>query len=78
MKKQGILEMIVERTRTGYSAYAKNYPVFTVGVSMKELKKNMHEALNLYFAGKRRKVRRGKHKNNQKGFISFPRLEPSR
>ena len=43
------IEMIVERTKTGYSANAEKYPVFTVGRSLEELKANMLEALNLYF-----------------------------
>lgn len=60
MKK---VEMIVERTRTGYSAYADNIPrdfVGTTGVDMSELKKNILEALNLYYdyktSGKKKKV----------------------
>ena len=44
-----IIEMIVEKTKTGYSAYAEKYAVYTVGSSLEELKENMLEALNLYF-----------------------------
>lgn len=42
---------IVERTRTGYSAYVadEGYGIYTVGGDMKELRSNMLEALNLYF-----------------------------
>jgi len=43
------INMIVERTKTGYSAYAEKYPVYTVGHSLEELKANMLESLNLYF-----------------------------
>ena len=43
------IEMIVERTKTGYSAYVEKYPVYTVGKSLEELKNQMIEALNLYF-----------------------------
>lgn len=43
------IEMIVERTKTGYSAYAVKYPIFTIGTSLEELKMNMLEALNIYF-----------------------------
>jgi predicted RNase H-like HicB family nuclease len=46
------IEMIVERTKTGYSAFAKKYPIFTVGNSLQELKTNMLEALNLHFEKK--------------------------
>ena len=43
------IEMIVERTRTGYSAYAEKYAVYTTGNSLEKLKSNIVEALNLYF-----------------------------
>lgn len=43
------IEMVVERTKTGYSAYAVKYPVFTAGSSLQELKENMLQALNLFF-----------------------------
>jgi predicted RNase H-like HicB family nuclease len=43
------IEMVVERTNTGYSAYASKYSVYTVGNDFPELKSNMLEALNLYF-----------------------------
>lgn len=46
------IEMIVEKTQTGYSAFAEKYPVFTVGTSLEELKANILEALNLYFEQK--------------------------
>ncbi|MBC6700175.1 type II toxin-antitoxin system HicB family antitoxin [Hymenobacter puniceus] len=43
------IEISVERTDTGYSAYTLDYPVATVGATLSELKTNMVEALNLYF-----------------------------
>jgi predicted RNase H-like HicB family nuclease len=43
------IEVIVEKTKTGYSAYAKKYPVYTVGSSLEELKGNILEAISLYF-----------------------------
>ncbi len=42
-------EMIVERTNTGYSAYAKDYPVGTTGGTLSELTDNMLEVMNFYF-----------------------------
>jgi len=39
----------VEKTKTGFSAFAVHYPVFTTGKTMAELSKNIVEALNLYF-----------------------------
>ena len=44
------ITMIVERTKTGYSAYAEKYPVYTVGKSLDELKSNILEAVNLLLA----------------------------
>jgi predicted RNase H-like HicB family nuclease len=46
------IKMVVERTKTGYSAYAAKYPVYTTGKSLDELKANMLEAVNLYFEKK--------------------------
>ena len=43
------IEMIVEKTKTGYCSHAAKYPVYTVAHSLPELKKNIQEALNLYF-----------------------------
>jgi transcriptional regulator with XRE-family HTH domain len=43
------INMIVERTKTGYSAYAEKYPVYTVGSTLEELKAHVLESLNLYF-----------------------------
>jgi len=42
------VNLIVEKTSTGFSAYAEKYPVYTTGASITELKKNILEALNLY------------------------------
>jgi transcriptional regulator with XRE-family HTH domain len=43
------IEMTVEKTHTGYSAFANRYAVYTVGKSLDELKSNILIALNLYF-----------------------------
>ena len=53
MKK---IEIIIEATSTGYSAYAKEFekfPVGTTGRSLPQLKSNMVEALNLFFEDKK-------------------------
>jgi predicted RNase H-like HicB family nuclease len=42
------INLIVEKTSTGFSAYAEKFPVYTTGESMSELKRNIVEALNLY------------------------------
>eukprot|EP01035_Chromulina_nebulosa_P030929 gene30929-41163_t len=48
---KGLAEKILkdaEKTNTGYSAYAKSLPIYTVGGSMEELKANMVDALATY------------------------------
>ena len=47
-KKRKIV-VIVEKTNTGFSAFAVDYPAFTTGKTISELSKNIVEALNLYF-----------------------------
>jgi transcriptional regulator with XRE-family HTH domain len=44
------INMIVEKTGTGFSAYCDEYPVFTTGVSFTELLRNAVEAMNLYLS----------------------------
>jgi predicted RNase H-like HicB family nuclease len=41
------IEIIVEKTKTGYSTYAEKYSVYSVGKSLEELKTNIFEAVNL-------------------------------
>jgi len=50
------IDLIVEKTRTGYSAFAKDYPVYTTGHSFEELKHQTIEALNLFFEEKKKLV----------------------
>jgi predicted RNase H-like HicB family nuclease len=45
MKK---INLTVEKTDTGFSAYAESFPVATTGSTFTELKNNIVEALNLY------------------------------
>jgi len=47
--KRGKIKMIVEKTTTGFSAYAENYPVYTVGGTIQELRENIIDAFNLYY-----------------------------
>jgi hypothetical protein len=42
------ITIIVEKTKTGFSAYAKNIPVITTGQSIPELIDNTFEAVNFY------------------------------
>ncbi|MBI3235376.1 MAG: type II toxin-antitoxin system HicB family antitoxin [Bacteroidetes bacterium] len=43
------ISAIVEKTNTGFSAYAEKQNVFTAGSTFTELLANMTEALNFYF-----------------------------
>lgn len=43
------INMIVEKTDTGFSAYSEAYSIFTTGNSILELVNNAYEAVNLYF-----------------------------
>jgi hypothetical protein len=39
---------VVERTNTGFSAYAEDYDIYTTGNSEEELRRNILEATNLH------------------------------
>ncbi len=43
---------VVEKTDTGFSAYAEEFPVFSVGGNMHDLRKNMLDAINTWFERK--------------------------
>jgi predicted RNase H-like HicB family nuclease len=47
--KNKTIKLIIEKTDTGYSAYATDYPIFTTGNSITELQNNAYEAASLYF-----------------------------
>ena len=43
------ITVIVEKTKTGFSAYPLSYPVGTTGSTIIELQKNILEVMNFYF-----------------------------
>ena len=43
------IAMVVEKTSTGFSAYARDYDFMTTGKDWSDLLKNMLEAANLFF-----------------------------
>lgn len=47
--KNKIIKLIVEKTDTGYSAYAIDYPIFTTGQTITDMQNSAFEAANLYF-----------------------------
>jgi predicted RNase H-like HicB family nuclease len=52
------INMIVEKTETGFSAFSEDFPVFTTGRTITELIENAHEATNLYFEEEKIKITR--------------------
>ena len=52
--------MIVEKTDTGFSAFSKEYPIYTNSKTIAELFSNAFEATNLYFEDDRIQI---KHEN---------------
>ena len=46
------INIIVEKTETGFSAYSDEYPIFTTGRTVPELIENAIEATQLYFENK--------------------------
>ncbi len=56
MIKDKNIKVIVEKTRTGFSAFAQDHEVYTTGKTFAELKKNILEALNFYFEDEGRKI----------------------
>ena len=43
------IKIIVEKTKTGFSAYSSEFPIFTTGRTVSELINNAYEAAQLYF-----------------------------
>ncbi len=62
--KKGIVNVTVEKTATGYSAYAEDYPVYTTGRTAAELLRNLKEALNFYLEDQGRYVNQDNIKLN--------------
>jgi len=55
MAKKKII-LTVEKTDTGFSAYAEDYPIFTTGKSIPELINSAYEATEFYFEDETVKV----------------------
>lgn len=64
------IAIVVEKTKTGYSAYSEKYPVYTVGKSLEELKSNILEAVNLSFEKSDKAVT----ENNLKIMLDLPQF----
>src|SRR5664280_1181420 len=44
--------VIIEKTKTGFSAYSEDFPIFTTGATVNELLDNANEAFSFYFDDK--------------------------
>lgn len=49
MSEKKKITVIIEKTKDGFSAFAKDYPVYTTGYPMNVLLNNIKEAFILYF-----------------------------
>jgi len=56
MAKKKKITMTVEKTKTGFSAFSADYPIFTTGQSIPELINNTYEATEFYFEEEKVKV----------------------
>ena len=58
MKAGNRIKILIEKTRTGFSAYAEKYSAYTTGKTVESLTENMVESLNLFFeeSGSRKRV----------------------
>jgi len=43
-----LISFCVEKTKTGYCAYADDLPIYTTGSDISELENNILEAINIY------------------------------
>ena len=55
MDKKKII-ITVEKTKTGFSAFAEDFPIFTTGQSIPELINNAYEATELHFEQEKVKI----------------------
>jgi len=42
------IKIVIEETKTGFSAFIDEYPIATTGKDLKELLDNIQEAINLF------------------------------
>jgi len=50
------IDMIIEKTKTGFSVYAKDFPIFTTGKTIADLINQTYEAVTFYFEEQNIKV----------------------
>ncbi len=58
MKTQKVkVSVVIEKTETGYSAFAEDYAIFTTAGTIPELMENTIEASNLFFEDQKQRIR---------------------
>jgi hypothetical protein len=57
MTEQDKIIMVIEKTKTGFSAFSESYPVFTTGKNIPELINNAIEAVSLFFEGTEKEIK---------------------
>jgi len=68
----------IEKSDTGFSAYAKDHPVFSTGASMSELIDNCIEAFSLYFDDEKFRQARLSFEIDFKQFFQYYKVINSR
>jgi hypothetical protein len=57
MTEQDKIIMVIEKTKTGFSAFSESYPIFTTGKNIPELINNAIEAVSLFFEGTEKEIK---------------------
>jgi hypothetical protein len=57
MTEQDKIIMVIEKTKTGFSAFSESYPVFTTGKNIPELINNAIEAVSLFLEGTEKEIK---------------------
>ena len=60
-------KFLIEKTKTGYSAYELNLPIFTVGKTIHDLRLNTLEAVSLHEEDQKKKTKRKKNMEHTLG-----------
>ncbi len=66
--------VIIEKTKTGFSAYSEDYPVFTTALTIHELLENANEAVSLYFEDKEKEIQQIYFEIDFKQFFQYYKI----
>jgi predicted RNase H-like HicB family nuclease len=65
------ISISIEKTKTGFSAYSKDYPIFTTASTISELLDNVNEAVSLYFEDKEKEIQQIHFEIDFKQFFQY-------